>query len=141
MTDQSHTLDFGKPIRLIGQRQRGHAKRLIDAAPDGWIVTVKEPTRNLDQNARLWAMLTDVARAEPLGRKHTPEEWKCIFMQACGWEVAFLPGLSGGFFPTGFRSSRMTIRQMAELITFVMSWGDEQGVAWTEPHPDERDAT
>lgn len=133
-------MDKPPPIRLIGPKQRAYAHQLIDAVPDGWIATFKEPTRNLDQNARLWAMLHDVAKAEPRGLKHTPDEWKCIFMQACGWEVAFLPGLSGGFFPVGFRSSQMTVRQMAELITFVMAWGDAEGVRWSEPDPRERAA-
>lgn len=129
-----------RPIRILGPRQRAYAHAQVDAAPDGWIVTVREPTRTLDQNARLWAMLGDVARAEPMGRKHTPDEWKAIFMQAAGWESAFLPGLSGGFFPIGFRSSQLTVRQMADLITFIQAWGDEQGIVWSEPHPDERAA-
>ena len=123
------------PIRLVGPTQRDFAKRKIDAAPDGWIVTVREPTRNLDQNARMWAMLHDIAKAEPMGRKHTPDDWKAIFMRACGWEVAFLPGLSGEFFPVGYRSSQLTVRQMAELITFMRAWGDEQHVSWSEPEP------
>lgn len=128
-------MDDIRPVRLVGPKQRAFAKQMVDQAPDGWIVTLKGPTRTLDQNARLWAMLHDVARAEPMGRKHTPEEWKCVFMQACGWEMAFLPGLSGGFFPVGFRSSHLTVRQMADLITFVMAWGDEQGLVWSEPMP------
>lgn len=123
------------PVKLIDAPRRTYAKGLIDKAPDGWIVTLREPTRTLDQNARLWAQLHDVAKSEPRGLKHTPEEWKCIFMQACGWEMAFLPGLSGGFFPAGFRSSKMTVRQMADLITFVMAWGDGEGVRWSEPMP------
>ena len=123
------------PVRLVGPTQRAYAKSMIDAAADGWIVTIKEPTRSLDQNARLWAMLGDIAKAEPMGRKHTPDEWKAIFCQACGWEMAFLPGLSGGFFPIGFRTSRMTVRQMADLITWIMAWGDEQGIRWSEPMP------
>jgi hypothetical protein len=129
-----------RPIRLTGQRQRAYACEQVAKAPEGWVVTLREPTRTLDQNARLWAMLGDVARAEPMGRKHTPDEWKAIFMQAAGWESQFLPGLSGGFFPIGFRSSQLGVRQMAELITFIMAWGDEQGIAWSEPHPDERAA-
>jgi hypothetical protein len=129
-----------KTIRLYGPVQRAYAKTQVDAAPDGWIATLREPTRSLDQNARLWAMLNDVARVEPMGRKHTPDEWKAIFMQAAGWESAFLPGLSGGFFPIGFRSSQLTVRQMADLITYIMAWGDEQGIPWSEPHPDERAA-
>jgi hypothetical protein len=124
--------ELSRPVRLVGHRQRAYACHKIGLAPDGWIVTMKEPTRNTEQNSLLWALLTDVSKAEPMGRQHTPEDWKCIFMAACGWEVAFLPGLSGQFFPVGFRSSKLTVKQMAELITFIQSWGDEQGIVWSD---------
>jgi hypothetical protein len=129
-----------KPIRLLGPAQRAHACTQVMSAPDGYVVRVSEPTRSLDQNARLWATLEEVARAEPLGRKHTPDEWKAIFMQATGWESAFLPGLSGGFFPIGFRSSRLTVRQMADLITYIHAFCAEQRIPLSEPNPDERAA-
>jgi hypothetical protein len=123
-------------IRLTGPRQRDYAKSVIDGAPDGYCVIVKEPTRSIEQNAKLWAMLEDVSRAEPMGRKHSPDDWKAIFMHACGWEVQFLPGLDHvGFFPVGYRSSRLTVKQMATLITFIQAWGDEQGVQFSEPNP------
>ncbi len=126
------------PIKLCGPRQRERAKAIINGAPEGYVVTVREPTRNLDQNARMWAMLGDISKAIPDGRRHTPEDWKCLFMHACGWEVQFLDGLDGRPFPSGFKSSKMTVRQMADLITFISAYGDEHEVAWSEPHPDER---
>lgn len=128
----------GQTIILRGQRQRDFATSIIREAPDDAVVTIREATRNLDQNARLWAMLADVSKAMPEGRRHTAEDWKAIFMNAAGWEVQFVAGLDGRPFPSGFRSSRMTVRQMADLITFVMAYGDEHGVRWSEPHPDER---
>lgn len=133
---------MGEPrfIRLIGAEQRAYAKARIDAAPDGWIVTVREPTRTLDQNAKLWAMLTDLSEQEAGGIKATPEEWKCLVMHACGWECQFLPGLDGRPFPIGFRSSQMSVSQMRELVDWLYSYGAEQGIRWSEPHPDERAA-
>lgn len=112
---------------------RARAKRLIDEAPDNFIVTIGEPTRNLSQNAMLWACLGDISRAEPMGRKMTAEEWKCVFMQACGWENQFLEGLDGRPFPAGFRSSKMTVRQMADLIMFILAWGNDNRIRWSEP--------
>jgi hypothetical protein len=53
-------------------------------------------------------------------------------MQACGHAVHFEAGLSGEPFPVGFRSSRLTKRQMCELIDFIQAWGDEQGVTWSD---------
>ncbi len=112
-------------------RQRAHA--LLDAAPEGYVVKIAEPRRNDAQNARMWAMLSDIAKAMPLGRRHTPDDWKAIFMNACGWECQFIEGLDGRPFPQGFRSSRMTVKQMANLITFMTAFGAQQGVRWSEP--------
>jgi hypothetical protein len=121
-------------IKLLGPKQRAYAKAQIDKAPDGHVVTIKAPTRNLEQNAKLWALIEDVRKAEPMGRKHTKDEWKAIFMASCGWEVQFLAGLDHvGYFPVGFRSSNMTVAQMATLIAFIQAWGDEQGIVFTEP--------
>jgi len=121
----------GQTIILRGASQRALAHRLIDAAPVDAVVTVKEPTRNADQNALLWVLISDVSRAKPQGRRHTPDTWKALFMKACGHHVQFLEGLDGEPFPAGFRSSRLTVKQMADLITFIQAWGDEQGVAWS----------
>lgn len=118
--------------RLVSPAVRQRAARAVLDAPDGHIVTIAEPTRSLDQNAMMWACLADVSRAEPMGRKLTPDEWKAVFMAACGWEVQFLPGLDGRPFPAGFRSSKMTVKQMADLITFILSWGSENGIRWSD---------
>lgn len=130
---------MSQTVILRGDSQRMLAKALIDKAPVDAVVTVKEATRNLDQNARLWAMLSDISRAKPEGRRHTPELWKAIFMSACGHEVQFLNGLDGLPFPAGFRSSRLTVRQMADLISFVAAYGDQQGVKWSEQYDTGRD--
>ena len=122
---------MGQTVIIRGQSQRDLAKRLIDVAPVDAVVTVKEATRNADQNALMWALLSDISRAKPDGRKHTPEVWKALFMSACGHEVQFAQGLDGNPFPGGFRSSRLSVRQMADLITFIMAWGDERGVQWS----------
>lgn len=122
---------MGQHVIIRGQSQRDLAKRLIDAAPIDAHVEIKEATRNLDQNALMWALLSDISRAKPDGLRHTPENWKCLFMHACGYHVQFLEGLDGQPFPAGFRTSRLTVRQMADLITFIMAWGDEKGVKWS----------
>lgn len=118
---------------LNGKWARERAYKTVLNAPDGYIVTVEEPRRTIDQNSRLWAMLSDVAMSKPMGRMHSPEEWKCIFMSACGWEVAFLPGLDGRFLPYGYRSSKLTKKQMGDLMNFIEAWGSENGVRWSEP--------
>ena len=125
----------GQTVILAGVAQRGLAHKLIDSAPAGAVVNVREAKRNADQNARMWAMLSDVSRAKPEGRTHTPEVWKALFMHALGYETRFEMGLSGEPFPIGFRSSRLTVRQMADLITFIAEYGDRHGIRWSEPNP------
>lgn len=111
---------------------REKAKQTIDVAPNGYVVTVGEQTRTLAQNDRLWAMLTDVSVSMPMGRRHTPDDWKAIFMNALNWECQFCEGLDGRPFPIGFRSSKLSKSQMAELITYIQAFGDENGVRWTD---------
>lgn len=123
----------GQTIRLVGETQRAFAKRMIDVAPAGSVVNIREASRTSEQNAKLWAMLSDVARAKPEGRKLPTEVWKCLFMSACGHSVRFEPGLDGnGVVPMGFRSSRLTKPEMSDLIECIYEYGTRHGVAWSE---------
>ena len=116
---------------------RDRAKMLIDQAPAGFVATVDEPKRTLEQNNLFWEMLTDISVAKPMGQRYTPDEWKPRIMQACGWECQFLPGILDGHpFPVGFKSSQLTKKQMSALIDWMQAWGDEQGIAWTHERKD-----
>ena len=121
---------------LSTERGRMRAHMLIDKAPSDWLCQVSAPKRTMPQNDKLWAMLTDISIAKPLGRKMTPEQWKAVMMAACGWEVQFLEGLDGQPFPAGFRTSKMNKQQMADLITFIQATGDGWGVKWTDREKD-----
>jgi len=121
----------GQTVILNGAASRQRAMQLVAAAPDGCVCNVRKPGRSDDQNAKMWAMLSDISRAKPEGRRLTPDDWKAIFMHACGWEVQFIEGLDGRPFPQGFRSSHLTKGQMADLITFIGAYGDQHGVAWS----------
>lgn len=125
----------GQTVILASQRQRDLAKALVDKAPQGAVVNIKEAGRTSDQNAKLWAMLSDISRAKPEGRCHTPDVWKALFMNACGHEVQFLMGLDGNPFPNGFRSSRLSKAQMSDLIEMIYEYGARHGVKWSEPNP------
>lgn len=126
MTDPQH-------FYLISDRVRQNAIEVILSAGHESVVTVRPKTRSLEQNAKLWAMLGDVAKAKPEGRNWTKETWKAAFMHYLGHQVQFCEGLDGcGPFPIGFRSSRLTVSQMADLITCIQEYGDRHGVEWSE---------
>lgn len=121
-------------IKLVGGEQRLRAQKLIARAPNNYVVTISEPSRTLDQNALMWAALTDIARAKPDGRDMTPEQWKCAFMDAAGFRPEFVPALEGnGFICLGYKSSRLTKAQFSDLIECMMEFGARKGVRWTDP--------
>jgi hypothetical protein len=104
-------------------------------APTGTRVEFKAAQRTLPQNDRMWAMLTDVStQKEHCGRKYTPDQWKVIFMHACGQEVQFIPSLDNKtFIPWGQRSSDLGKDEMSELIDFIAAWGAENNVRFNDP--------
>ena len=116
-------------------------KRAVDAvmsAPAGARVKIDEPKRTLDQNAMLWPLLTDIARQRQHAGQHlSPDEWKALFMHACGRELRFMPALDGkGFVPFGMRSSKLTKGEFSELIEFVLAWGAQNGVTFSKDTED-----
>jgi hypothetical protein len=122
-----------RSVKLIDGARRANAIRQILAAPLGWIMTLREPTRSLDQNNRFWAMLTDLSVQRAGGIVATREEWKLLVMHAAGYECQFMEGLDGRPFPIGFRSSRLSVKQMTLLMDWMSAYGDERGVIWSEP--------
>ncbi len=118
---------------LNGTVDRDRAARTIAAAPAGTRVEVKSAKRSLDQNSKLWAMLSEVAqRREHCGRKYTPDRWKAIFMHAWGREVEFIPSLDEKtFIPWNYSSSDLTKAEMSELIEFIVAWGAENGFTFS----------
>jgi hypothetical protein len=123
---------IGQTIRLVSALNRERAKKLIDQAPDRALVNIRPETRSNEQNARMWAMLSDVSRAKPEGRELTPEVWKSIFMHALGHAQRFEMALDGnGVVPVGFRTSRLTKEQMGDLMEMMSEYGARHDV-WRE---------
>ena len=97
------------------------------------VVEVKPETRSLAQNARLWAMLTDISKqVDWYGRKLTPEEWKHVFTASLTKQDV-VPGLDGGFVVLGKSTSSMTKGEMSELQELMQAFGAQQSVRFTAP--------
>ncbi len=102
-------------------------------------VTVDEvkPTRTLDQNAKLWAVLTDISRqvewhVDGRMQKLEPEDWKDILSAGVKKSQRVAAGIEGGFVMLGQRTSKMRVGEMVELIEFAPWFGTEHGVTWGE---------
>src|ERR1700730_8984346 len=106
-------------FRLVHPTARQMASRACIQAPDGYIVEIKPRTRSLDQNARMWAMLTDISKAvDWYGRKLAPEESKHVFSASLKKQDV-VPGIDGGFVVLGQSTSKMTVREMSDLMELM----------------------
>lgn len=114
---------------LSHSEARRHAIQAVQEAPDGYSVTVSEPTRSLEQNSRLWASLTDVSeQVEWYGKKLAPEDWKAIFTASLK-RLEVVPNLDGtGFVALGTSTSKMSKREISDLLELIYAFGAERGV-------------
>jgi hypothetical protein len=131
---------LGQTVRLTSDHARKTAAELAFKAPHGSVANFRPPTRTVDQNSKMWAMLSDIARAKPEGRDLTTDKWKSLFMDAIGIPADWEPGINGGVVNVGYRSSRLSKEQMSEMIEQMYAYGAEHGVEWTEPQDREEAA-
>jgi hypothetical protein len=124
----------GPTVILSNRVRRDQAHRLIETAPAESVVVIAKPKRTLDQNSRLHAMITDVARqVEWSGSKRTVEAWKDIFtaaLRSANHGLDVVPGLNGGFVLLGMHTSGMSVAEAGELMTLIEAWGAENGVVF-----------
>ena len=120
---------------LANDAVRERAIRWVRNSPVGTRLWFMQEKRSSEQNDKLWAMLGDIAASHlHHGRKYDSETWKCLFMNAMGREVKFIPTLDGqSVFPMQYRSSELTKQEMMDLITFIQAWADENNVELREP--------
>ena len=117
---------------IITPKTRLLVLQWLQECSDGVIVQFRKPKRTIPQNARMWAMLGDIANARPDGHERCPEDWKSAFMKSLGHEVRFIHGLDGEPFPVGFRTSNLNVAQMTALMDLVQSYADEKGIVLNE---------
>ena len=120
---------------LRGEAVRQNALRVIGQLPVDplrpLVVEIKEMNRNLDQNAKMWAVLTDVAnQVEWYGQKLGKDDWKHMFTASLN-KMRVVPAIDGhGFVGLGYSTSKMSVREMADLIELAQAFGSEHGVKW-----------
>jgi hypothetical protein len=119
-------------FKLINRQARMAAMEAIEAVPDGWICRVTDATRSLDQNAKLWPLLTDISsQVIWYGQRLNPDDWKSVFTAALK-KSRVVPGLDGGFVVCGQSTSGMGKAEFSELLDLIMAFGAEHEVEWSE---------
>lgn len=103
-------------------------------------VRIKEvkSIRTIEQNAKMWAMLTDISKQVIWhGQRLSKEEWKEMITAALKRQKV-VPGIDGGFVVIGASTSKMSIKEMIDVIDFSYAFGSDPAhpVKWTEPDID-----
>lgn len=141
-----------KRFRLVHETARKGAARECLEAPDGYIVTISEPVKRRIQEEKYHAMIGDIAdQCTFMQRKWNKEEWKRLLIDAYvriarenakaeGKPDPFpgfgeiVPSIEGnGFVQLGIQSRKFTIKQASEFIEYLLDYGENQLVVWTEP--------
>ena len=110
------------------------AQKLL-ALPTGWRVGFQEPKRTVDQNSRMWVLLTAISTQLVWhGQRLTPDDWKLVFMAALNQELRLVPNIHGnGFVQLGRSSSKLSKAEMSELMELIEAFAAERGVDLKEP--------
>ena len=101
----------------------------------GTRVEFKASKRSLPQNARFWAMLTDVAsQLRWHGVRLTADDWRLIFLDGLKRELRIVPNIDGdGFVNLGRSSSDLTKEEMGDLMELIAAFGAQHGVVFSDP--------
>jgi hypothetical protein len=120
-------------ITVYGQVDRDRIARLASQVPAGTRVWFKASKRTADQNAKLWAMLTDISRQVVwYGQKLTPDDWKSV-LTASLRKSRVIPGLDAGtLVPLGMSTSSMSKQEFSDLIELIHAFAAQQGAVLSD---------
>lgn len=118
--------------KITGDAARQAAKREIDAAPEGHIVTIGEPTRTLDQNAAQWPYLEAFAKQKQLcinGQMQwvTSDDWKDVLTGCWNGEMR-MAAFDGKVIMLPQRTSKMGKSVFSTWMEFLVAMSVTSGV-------------
>lgn len=98
-----------------------------------YIIEAKPRTRSLEQNALLWKLLTIISEQVVWhGNKLSQSDWKHIFTASLS-QQRVVPNIDGtGFVVLGKSTSKMSVKEMTDLIELIYAFGVQRGVNFDE---------
>jgi hypothetical protein len=134
---------------LVHADARARAVDFVRAAPEGYEVLVKEPTRNREQEKKYHAQIGDIAdQWLYLGVKWNAEDMKRILVNgfkeetkndtdlAECWrsmgELKAVPGMHGGLVVLGDQTRRFPKKLASAFVEWLYALGADVGVVWSE---------
>lgn len=111
---------------------RQRAIQAVKDAPDGYAVTVGEPTRSLDQNAAQWPYLAGFAAQKQLCingvMQHvTDDDWKDV-LTGCYHGETRMAAFDGKVIMLPQRTSQMGKKTFSDWMEFLVAMAAQSGV-------------
>lgn len=105
--------------------------------PKTFVISDYKDSRTNEQNSKMWAMLTDISKQkEWSGSLRSPEDWKDIMTaslkMANNESLQAVPGVEGGVVILGLHTSKMSLKDLSDLIEYLYMFGANNNVEWTE---------
>lgn len=135
-------------FRLVHQQARQLAAKACMEAEDGFMVTISQPARNLEQNAKLHVMIDDIStQALFMDKEWEAENWKRLLLDAFarikasegeplkGGFGKIVPNLDhSGFVQLGVQSRGLRKKEASEFIEYLFAFGamQEPQVTWSK---------
>lgn len=126
---------------LAHETARRRCQEAVWDAPDGHRVTIAEPTRTTDQNAKFHALVSDIARSGHiwLGKARTPVQWKVLLVSGHAMATKegseIVPGIEGEWVNIRESTALMSKKRGASLIEYTLAFCAMNEIKIMEPEP------
>ena len=113
---------------LHTDRIRENALRAVREAPEGYIVTIAEPTRSVEQNALFHSLCSDIAKSgHPFkGKTRDAAEWKVLLVSGhaiatdSGFEI--IAGIENEWVNIRESTANMGVKRASSLIEYTIAY-------------------
>lgn len=124
-----------KGIYVLSQyKARERAFDHLANSPDNTVVIFKEPTRTIDQNARLHSAIREIADSgfTWAGRKLSEDQWKVLLVSghaiATGHEADIVPGIEHEIVNLRESTAAMSIGRLSSLLEYIDAFRAEHDI-------------
>jgi len=120
--------DASRLFGLLQAQDFTHPKKIV----------IKDQDRSGEQNKKLHACLTDIAKqVEHAGKKWDVLIWKRLltaaWLREAGEQPQLIPALDGNGFDVVYeRTSQLSVKQCASLLEWIQAFGAEHQVRWSQ---------
>ena len=135
---------------LAHDMARANAARAVQAAPDGYMVQISEPTKKREQEEKYHAMMGDIAKqCDYHQKKLKAESWKRLLVESMVFILreeakgqgkpdpfptggTLLPSLDGmRIVQVEVLTRNFSAAQASQFIEYLYAFGAERGVVWS----------